>query len=86
MTNNLYVVACLTANGPDYQGELHTTLYMGPEPVDMLADEAMWMLEPEFPAAEFVSDAIQCISDRTLLANIIQYRAKFVEIEHIRDQ
>ena len=41
------------------------------------------MLEPEFPAAEFVSDAIWRINDRTLLADVIRYWAKFAEIEHI---
>ena len=86
MTNNPYVIARLTANSPDYQGELHTTPYNGPEPVDVLTDEAMRMLEPKFPAAEFVSDAIRHFGDRTLLANVIWYRAKFVEIERIQDQ
>ena len=86
MTNDPYVVARLTANGPDYQGELHATPYVGTEPVDVLTDEAMCMLEPEFPAAEFVSNAIRHIGDHTLLAEVIWYRAKFVEVEHIRDQ
>ena len=56
------------------------------EPVDVLTDEAMRMLEPEFPAAEFVSDAIWHIGDCTLLANVIRYRAKFAEVECICDQ
>ena len=81
MTNNLYVIAHITTNGPDYQGELHTTPYAGTEPVDILTDKAMRMLEPEFPAAELVSDTIRHISDHTLLADIIWYRARFVEIE-----
>ena len=55
---NPYMVACLTTNGPDYQGKLHVTPYMGPEPIDMLMDEVMRMLEPEFPVAEFMSNAI----------------------------
>ena len=46
-------------------------LYMGPEPINMLTDEAMHMLEPKFPAVEFVSNAIQCIGDHTLLANVV---------------
>ena len=83
MTNDLYVVACLTLNGPNYQGKLHATPYTGPEPIDVLTDEAMHMLQPEFPAAEFVADAIQHIGDHTLEANVIQYKAKFTEIEHI---
>ena len=86
MTNNPYIVARLTTNGPDYRGELHATPYTGMEPIDLLTNEVMWMLEPEFPAVDFVSDTIQCIGDRTLLADIIQYRAKFAEIEHIRSQ
>ena len=86
MTNNPYVVAHLTANGPDYQGELHVTPYTGPEAVDTLTDEAMQMLEPEFPAVEFVSDAIHRIGDHTLLADVIRYRAKFAETECIQDQ
>ena len=86
MTNNPYIVARLTANGPDYRGKLHATLYTGSEPVDILTDEAMWMLEPKFLAAEFVSNAVWCISDRTLLADVIRYRAKFAEIEWIWNQ
>ena len=86
MTNNPYVIARLTANGPDYRGELHVTPYNGPEPIDVLTDEAMQMLEPEFPAAEFVSNAIRRIGDRTLLADVIRYQARFTEIEQIQDQ
>ena len=41
MTNNPYVIAHLTANGPDYRGKLHATPYNGTEPVDVLTDEAM---------------------------------------------
>ena len=59
---------------------------MGPETVEPLTDEAMQMLEPKFPAAEFVSDAIWRINNHTLLADIIRYWAKFAEIERIRDQ
>ena len=58
MTTNLYVIARITANGPDYRGELHAMPYNGPEPVDVLTDKAVRMLEPEFPAAEHVSDAL----------------------------
>ena len=58
MTTNPYVIARITANGPDYQGELHAMPYNGPEPVDVLTDKAVRMLEPEFPAAEHVSDAL----------------------------
>ena len=86
MTNNLYVIARVTANGPDYWGKLHATPYNGTEPVDELTDEAMRMLDPEFPAAEFVSDALRCIGDRTLWAKVIWYRARVAEIEHIRVQ
>ena len=86
MTSNPYVVARLTANGPDYQGELHATPYNGMEPIDMLTDEAVHMLEPEFPVAEHVSDALQHISDRTLWAEVIRFRARFTEIERIRVQ
>ena len=41
MTNNPYVIAHLTANGPDYRGKLHATPYNGTEPVDVLTNEAM---------------------------------------------
>ena len=86
MTNNLYIVARLTTNGPDYWGELHATLYNGPEPVDMLTNKAVQMLEPDFPTAEFVSDALWRMGDRTLWAKVIQFRAWFAEIEHIQIQ
>ena len=86
MTNDLYIVARLTTNGPNYWGKLHATPYTGMEPVNILTDEAMHMLEPEFPVVDFVCDAIQHIGDRTLEANVIQYKAKFAEIEHIRNQ
>ena len=59
---------------------------MGTEPIDTLTGKVMRMLEPEFPAAEFVCDAICHIGDHTLEADIIRYKAKFVEIERIRDQ
>ena len=86
MTNNLYVVARLTANGPDYWGELHVTPYNGPESVEVLTDEAVQMLEPDFPAAEFVSNALRRMGDRTLWAEVIRFRARFAEIERIRVQ
>ena len=83
MTNDPYVIARLTLNGPNYRGKLHATPYMGPEPVNMLTNEAIHMLEPEFPAVEFVTDAIRHIGDHTLEADVIQYKAKFAEIELI---
>ena len=86
MTNNLYVVARLTANGPDYWGELHATPYNGPEPIDMLTNEAVRMLEPDFPVAEHVSDALRRISDRTLWAEVIRFQARHAEIDRIQVQ
>ena len=86
MTSNPYVIARLTANGPDYRGELHATPYNGAEEVEPLTDEAMRMLEPEFPAAEHVSNALRRMNDRTLWAEVIQYRAKVSEIDRIRVQ
>ena len=86
MNSNPYVIARLTANGPDYRGELHATPYNGPEEVEPLTDEAMRMLEPEFPAAEHVSNALRRMSDRTLWAEVIRYRAKDSEIDKIRVQ
>ena len=41
MTSNLYVIARLTANGPDYRGELHATPYNGAKEVEPLTNEAM---------------------------------------------
>ena len=58
MTSNPYVIARLTANGPDYRGELHATPYNGAEEVEPLTDEAMRMLEPDFLAAVHVSNAL----------------------------
>ena len=86
MTSNLYVIARLTTNGPDYRGELHATPYNGPEEVEPLTDEAMRMLEPDFPAAKHVSNALRCMGDRTLWAEVIRYRAKVSEIDRIRVQ
>ena len=86
MNSNPYVTARLTANGPDYRGELHATPYNGPEEVEPLTDEAMRMLEPDFPAVEHVSNVLRCMSDRTLWAEVIRYRAKVSEIEKIRVQ
>ena len=86
MTNNPYVVAHLTANSPDYWGELHATPYNSTESVDVLTNEAMRMLKPKFPAAEFVSDALRHIGDRTLWAEVIRYQARVTEIERIQIQ
>ena len=86
MTNNLYVVARLTTNGPDYRGELHATPYVGTKPVDTLTNEVMRMLEPDFPAVELVSDSLRRMGDRTLWAEVIRYRARFAEIDRIRVQ
>ena len=86
MTSNPYVIARLTANGPDYWGELHAMPYNGAEEVEPLTDEAMQMLEPDFPAAEHVSNALRRMGDRTLWAEVIQYRAKISEVDRIRVQ
>ena len=86
MTSNPYVIARLTANGPDYQGELHATPYNGAEEVEPLTDEAMRMLEPDFPAVKHVSNMLRRMGDRTLWAEVIQYRAKVSEIDKIRVQ
>ena len=86
MTTNPYVIARLTANGPDYWGELHVTPYNGPEEVEPLTDEAMRMLDPEFLAAEHVSNALRRMGDHTLWAEVIRYWAKIAEIERIRVQ
>ena len=86
MTNDPYVVACLTLNGPNYHGELHTTPYMGMEPVNVLTNEAMRMLELERPAVEFIADAICRIGDCTLEADMIRYKVKFAEIKQIWDK
>ena len=86
MTSNPYVIARLTANGPDYRGELHATPYNGAEEVEPLTNEAMWMLEPDFPVAEHVSNALRRMNNRTLWAEVIRYRAKVSEIDKIRVQ
>ena len=86
MNSNPYVTAHLTANGPDYRGELHATPYNGPEEVEPLTDEAMRMLELEFPAVEHVSNALRRMNDRTLWAEVIRYRAKVSELDKIRVQ
>ena len=86
MTSNLYVIARLTANSPDYRGELHATPYNGLEEVEPLTDEAMRMLEPDFPVAVHVSNALRRTNDRTLWVEVIWYRSKVSEIDKIRVQ
>ena len=86
MTSNPYMIARLTANGPDYRGELHATPYNGAEEVEPLTDKAMRMLEPDFPAAEHVSNALRRMGDRTLWAKVIRNWAKVSEIDKIRVQ
>ena len=86
MTNNPYIIAHITTNGPDYQGKLHATPYNGTEPVNVLTNEAVRMLEPDFPAAELVSNSLRRMGDHTLWAEVIRYRARFAEIERIRVQ
>ena len=84
MTSNPYVIARITANGPDYRGELHATPYNGTEEVKPLTDEAMRMLEPDFPAAVHVSNTLRRMGDRTPWAEVIRYRAKLSKIDRIR--
>ena len=84
MTNNPYVVARLTMNGPDYQGKLHATPYGGTEPIDTLTNEAMRMLELEFPVANFVNEASLRIGDQKLQAKVIMYQVQLAEVEHIK--
>ena len=86
MTNNLYVIACLTANSPNYRGKLHAMPYTGMEPVEVLTNKAMRMLDPKFPVAELVSDSLRHMGNRTLWAEVIWYRAQVAKIERIRIQ
>ena len=86
MTNNPYVIAHITANGPDYRGELQATPYNGPETVEALTDKAMRMLEPDFPVAEHVSNALRRMGDCTPWAEVIRYRAHIAKIDRIRIQ
>ena len=65
---------------------MHATPYNGPEEVKPLTDEAMRMLEPDFPVAEHVSNALRHMGDRTLWAEVIWYRARLTEIDCIRVQ
>ena len=46
----------------------------------------MRMLEPDFLAAEHVSNALRRMGDRTLWAEVIRYRAKVSEVNKIRVQ
>ena len=86
MTSNPYVIAQLTANGPDYRGELHATPYNGAKEVEPLTDEAMRMLELDFLAAKHVSNSLRRMGDRTLWAEVIWYWAKIAEIDKIQVQ
>ena len=44
------------------------------------------MLDPEFPMAELVSNALRHIGNRTLWAEVIRYRARAAKIERIQIQ
>ena len=84
MTDNPYIVARLTMNGPNYQNKLHVTPYTGTEPIDTLTDKAMHMLEPEFLAANFINKALLRIGDQMLQAKVVRYQAQLAEVEHIK--
>ena len=71
MTDNLYVIAHLTALGADYRGEIHAAPVNDVDtPPKRLTDTALRMFVRTFPALDRVNEAIGQISDRLLEAKV----------------
>ena len=64
MTDNPYIIARLTADGPSYRGELHASAVTNTDaPPEVLTDDAMRMFALDFPGAGLVSDALSAVGD-----------------------
>ena len=71
MTDNLYVIARLTASGADYRGEIHAAPVNDVNtPPERLTDTAQCMFVRTFPALDCVNEAIGRIDDRSLEAEV----------------
>jgi hypothetical protein len=84
MTDNPYVVARLTADGPDYRGEIHAEPVRDLDtPPETLTEEALRLLQPDFPAARLVDEALARMGDRSLTAEVRRWRCHEGEIGRI---
>jgi hypothetical protein len=75
MTDNLYIIARLTADGPDYRGEIHADPIRDLDtPPKALTEEALRLLQPNFPATRLVDEALAQIGDRSLTAEVRRWQ------------
>ena len=82
MTDNPYVIACLTASGADYRGEIHAAPVNDVDtPPERLTDAALRMFARTFPALGRVNDAIGRVGDRSLEAEVRRYQGINLHIE-----
>ena len=82
MTDNPYVIACLTASGADYRGEIHAAPVNDVDtPPERLTDAVLCMFARMFPALNRVHEAIARIGDRSLEAEVRRYQGINIRIE-----
>ena len=82
MTDNLYVIARLTASGADYHGEIHAAPVNDVDtPPKRLTDTALRMFARTFPALDRVNEAIGRIGDRSLEAEVRRHQGLNIRME-----
>ena len=82
MTDNLYVIARLTASGADYCGEIHTAPVNEVDtPPERLTDAALRMFACTFPALDRINDAIGRIGDWSLEAEVRRHQGISIWME-----
>ena len=82
MTNNLYIIARLTASGADYHGEIHAAPVNNVDsPPECLTDTALRMFAHTFLALDCVNEAIGRIRDRSLEAKIRHHQGISLHME-----
>ena len=84
MTDNPYIVAQLTADGPSYCGELHATAITDIDaPPEVLTDDTMRMFAPNFLGAGLISDALKAVGDRSLTAEVRRHQGYIRHIDRL---
>ena len=82
MTDNPYVIACLTASGVDYRGEIHAAPVNDVNtPPKRLTDTALRMFVCTFPTLDRVNEAIGWIGDRLLEAKVCCHQGLSIRME-----